>query len=364
MQQHTNRDISKETISNAIDNLRFPMAVMVAATHCYYFNLQNINTIPGRLERVVEWVINTCSIVLTDCAVPMFFVISGYLFFLRQDGEFARAQYKVKMLKKCKTLLLPFFIWNILGALSYPGRFIDATLAEKLLGFWSQKMEWGSGTGPWDGPLWFLRDLFVVMLFSPVIYQIIKKIGIWFIILMAIPLTFMDNTALCPGLSGTALFWFSLGSFLTIKAPVSLGKTPMSIVVSLAAIFFVFRILVVADVINGNLGKILNMAWIIVSMAFYFRVACIIVNRNTPVSNTLKKLGASSFVIFAMHSLINGKISSVLLFIAGKQNVGDLLTITFYFATIILTVAMCYCFHLIVKKNNITSLLFEGGRKR
>lgn len=31
-------------------------------------------------------------------------------------------------------------------------------------------MEWGSWAGPWDGPLWFLRDLFVVMLFSPFIY--------------------------------------------------------------------------------------------------------------------------------------------------------------------------------------------------
>ena len=57
--------------------------------------------------------------VLTDCAVPMFFVISGYLFFLRQDDGFTWAQYKAKMLRKCKTLLLPFFIWNILGALSY-----------------------------------------------------------------------------------------------------------------------------------------------------------------------------------------------------------------------------------------------------
>ena len=95
----------------------------------------------------------------------------------------------------------------------------------------------------------------------------------------------------------------------------------------------------------------------------YFRLAYLMAERNVRVSETLKRLGASSFVIFAMHSLINGRISSVLLFMVGKQNVGDLLTITFYFATIILTVATCYCFHLIVKRNNVTALLFEGGRK-
>lgn len=355
--------LDNDSISKAIDNLRFPMAVMVVAIHCYYFNLQHINAYQEN-GGVIEWVINICSIVLTDCAVPMFFVISGYLFFLRQDGELTWTQYKGKMLKKCKTLLLPFFIWNILGALSYPGHFIDATLAEKLLGLWSQRLEWGSWAGPWDGPLWFLRDLFVVMLFSPVIYKIIKKIGILFIVIMVVPLTFIDNTSLCPGFSGIALLWFSLGSLLSIKKPVSFGKTPMSIVVVLAAVFFVCRLLIMGDVINGNWSKILNMVWIIVSMAFYFRVACLIAERNAYASGTLKKLGASSFVIFALHSLINGRISSVLLFIVGKQNVGDLLTITFYFTTIILTVAICYCFHLMVKRNNITALLFEGGRKR
>lgn len=139
----------------------------------------------------------------------------------------------------------------------------------------------------------------------------------------------------------------------------------MGIVAFLAAVFFVFRLLVMDNTINGTLGKkFLNMAWIIISMAFYFRVACLIVERNTCTSGILKRLGASSFVLFALHSLINGRISSVLLFIAGKKNVGDLLTITFYFATIILTVAICYCFHLLVKRNNITALLFEGGRKR
>ena len=110
-------------------------------------------------------------------------------------------------------------------------------------------------------------------------------------------------------------------------------------------------------------GDILNITWILTSMAFYFRLAYLMAERNVRVSETLKRLGASSFVIFAMHSLINGHISSVLLFMVGKQNVGDLLTITFYFATIILTVATCYCFHLIVKRNNVTALLFEGGRK-
>lgn len=41
--------IDKEIISKVIDNLRFPMAVMVVAIHCYYFNTQNINVLYGKM---------------------------------------------------------------------------------------------------------------------------------------------------------------------------------------------------------------------------------------------------------------------------------------------------------------------------
>ena len=60
----------------------------------------------------------------------MFFVISGYLFFLRQDDGFTWAQYKAKMLRKCKIVLLLFLILNMLGAFSYLSRFIDSTLTD------------------------------------------------------------------------------------------------------------------------------------------------------------------------------------------------------------------------------------------
>ena len=85
--------------------------------------------------------------------------------FLRQDDGFTWAQYKAKMLRKCKTLLLPFFIWNILGALSYPSRFIDATLL-KIIGIWMSEDGMGKLGRTLGWAIVVLRDLFVVMLFS------------------------------------------------------------------------------------------------------------------------------------------------------------------------------------------------------
>lgn len=309
---------------------------------------------------IVKWIINICSIVLTDCAVPMFYIISGYLFFIKQD-DYVWTEYKHKIQKKCKTLLLPYLIWNIMAIIAYPEQFLEVSVTEKILGFWSRRMEWGSWSGPWNGPLWFLRDLFVVMVFSPIISKLIKRIGIWLIILLIIPYI-MGFDAICPGLSSVAFWGFSCGSFLAIKKADFFNKISMSFLTTAAVIFFVCRILIIGDIIN--FGKdIVKIIWIFISMIFYYRIACKIAMRN----NDLRKwevLGASSFVIFTMHSLINGRISSVFLFLVGKHNIGDTLTCIFYFATIVLTVTICYGAHLLVKRNNVTALLFEGGRKR
>ena len=112
---------------------------------------------------------------------------------------------------------------------------------------------------------------------------------------MLVWLSFIDNESLCPGLSGTALLWFSLGSYLSIKKPTSFGKIPMNIVVVLAAVFFVCRLLVMGNVIDGIWGDILNITWILTSMAFYFRLAYLMAERNVRVKRNIKEIGSFKF---------------------------------------------------------------------
>lgn len=354
---------AKEVQSKSIEVLRFPMAVMVVMIHCYYFNTQSFNCSPTELGGViVKWIINFLSIVITDCAVPIFYVISGYLYFIKID-EYTWGEYKDKIRKKLITLLLPYFVWNILGIIAYPMQFMGASFIDKILGFWSQRMEWGSWSGPWDGPLWFMRDLFVVMLFGPVISWLIKRIGILFPLALAVPYL-IKLEALCPGFSSVSFFWFSVGSYLAIKRPefskAYNNKLIALIVIVLACICIVVRILTMAHIIIDSTG-IIGKVWIFVSMNFYFLVAKKIAMKTTHFQ-VWKKLAASGFVIFAMHSLINGRISSVLLFLVGKENIGDFLTITFYLITILLTVFTCYIAHLIISKNKMAALFLEGGR--
>lgn len=87
--------------------------------------------------------------------------------------------------------------------------------------------------------------------------------------------------------------------------------------------------------------------------------------RNVRVSETLKRLGASSFVIFNMHlALINGHIICFA-FHGRETECGRLAyhNILFRYHNSYCGHMLTICFHLIVKRNNVTALLFEGGRK-
>lgn len=113
-------------------------------------------------------------------AVPMFFAISGMLFF---NGIKKWEECLPKMRRRIKTLLIPYLIWNLIFVGWYaimdliPGisQFVNSNIFMQL---------------SWDKPfsvletlfvepagfhLWFLRDLMIYVLFSPLIYIGIRK---------------------------------------------------------------------------------------------------------------------------------------------------------------------------------------------
>ena len=73
----------KQIQSQAIDVVRFPLAVVVVCIHTYFCESLNLNGTEITMEGwIAPVVISLVSISLTHVAVPMFFVISGYLYCL------------------------------------------------------------------------------------------------------------------------------------------------------------------------------------------------------------------------------------------------------------------------------------------
>ena len=83
-------------ISNA---LKVPMIILVIFVH------ENLNlTNDGYLGLMLAAIFNV--------AVPVFFLISGYYFFY--GHEYCKEEYFRKLIKRSRTLLLPYLIWNLL----------------------------------------------------------------------------------------------------------------------------------------------------------------------------------------------------------------------------------------------------------
>ena len=100
--------------SSTISALRFPLTVGVVFIH---FNVLSDNLAvrgTGNAEHFPTWLVcmfNLFSEVLPRIAVPLFFIISGYLFF--RSGFMIRT-YTDKLRRRVRTLLVPYILWNLL----------------------------------------------------------------------------------------------------------------------------------------------------------------------------------------------------------------------------------------------------------
>ena len=119
----------KQLQSQVISFLRFPLAVAVIMIHTSVSDI----TIGGeRLAElmplpVYDFTYGFLDTVFMQVAVPLFFFISGFLFFFKETG-FGLKEYGQKLKKRARTLLVPYIFWNLamlaimyLGQVLFPG---------------------------------------------------------------------------------------------------------------------------------------------------------------------------------------------------------------------------------------------------
>lgn len=163
--------------SKKITVLNTLLIVFVLLLHSYYTEA-SIYPISQSIQLI------TGAYGLTGIAVPMFFMLSGMLFF---NGIFTVKDCFPKMKKRVRSLLIPYILWNIFFVVWYvilqnlPG--LSASINNNITGkvftpniisniyelFWT----------PVNFPLWFLRDLIVMVAISPILYYVIKYLK-WF----------------------------------------------------------------------------------------------------------------------------------------------------------------------------------------
>lgn len=164
--------------SRAIDALRFPMAVAVVVLHHGATLIQDAT---GPLRFLCTFFQEG----ICRLAVPCFFFISGYLFFNKLQ-EWSWGEWTRKIKSRSRTLLVPYLLWNLIAFFAYWGFFRSQgsgiSLHQHFLNNGGLRLFWGVNgdiplgvrSAPCDQPLWFIRDLMLFTLFTPLIHLFLR----------------------------------------------------------------------------------------------------------------------------------------------------------------------------------------------
>lgn len=162
---------------------------------------------------------------LYEVAVPTFFFISGYLFFLsfQKVSKVTFKDFRVKWMRRSKTLLLPYVLWCFFWVLvlfviqNIPQLrpYFSSPLDEITLGELITKVLWE----PINYPFWFLRELILYVLLSPLLYLLLKYMKVYALILCFIISIFYPYVFIIESfyiIKYFSLFFFLLGSYFSI----------------------------------------------------------------------------------------------------------------------------------------------------
>ena len=288
---HTN---SRETLANltsrTIEWLRFPMAAMVVLLHTGALGI-------GSTQPVYRILSILTSAAFCRLAVPCFFFVSGYLFFSGMQ-EWNWQGYMRKLKKRVRTLFVPYVLWNLLAAVviylfsvwkTVKEGSAPVTFAEHISGWGGL---WDAHTS-FDGPLWFIRHLMLLCLFSPLVWWLVKHFGLFWIGACTVALIFSSSfEGICT---------FSAGAFFQISGKNILREFGrIRIPAYILSVLFLSGIMLFYE--NTALYLVFRGLFIICGIVSAFNLVSAGLGAGKLKVRPL--LGQSSFFIFAAHNII------------------------------------------------------------
>ena len=166
-------------LSEKLVGVSFLTACFVVVLHAYQSPLLGAGTATDWFVLFVGWTLPTF-------AVPIYFVISGYLLGIKSANGAAADWYGRSVKKRVRTLLVPYFLWCTVFAVTVvpftvlgnhlAGRALtgNTCMQEPLLSVWNLFRIYGGdlNDGPACLPMWYIRNLFLLVLASPLFLAI------------------------------------------------------------------------------------------------------------------------------------------------------------------------------------------------
>lgn len=331
-------------LSAAITWLRFPLILLIIMLHCY-----SVQRLAGDHETYFK-ILYPFSLWLGETGVPGFFFISGYLFFL------SKKSYQQKLEDRIYTLLAPYLLWNLLllfiyliaYALGHPLVIFKTNIADYnwldyLRVFWDRgEFDYGN-SAPLLCPLWYIRNLLIMSVLSPILYYIIRYAREVFLIVVAVWWMIPNNNAFTP----QTILFFCLGGYFSI-----FDVNPLKIVADKKGLFLTLTcIFAVADIlVHVGFGTPFNLKIHRMSLLLNIPAVLLLADwmNQHGYNKTTSYLSQAAFIIFCIHYPIVLILRKICLTIFADAT--DAIHIFLYFLCVILTTLLSLGFYRVIDK--------------
>lgn len=274
-----------------ITNLRFPLIVGVVFDHASFVMPESV-----RGDDMPSLVFSMMQVVL-KISVPVFFVISGFLFF-RNMESFEKKLYAGKLKTRLRTLLVPYVLWTLICLLYLCLKQLPSILRTGDLSSISDMFTWKifwmyKDCLPLHIPLWYVRDLIVMCLVSPIVWLLIKYLR--HVAMLMIFCLFMMHDIDYHISFPISIFYFSLGSYFAICS-IDIQRITMKLK---WGILLIATLAIVCSVQNNtNLTRFSH----VVFALCYLGMSCFLTGKYQ--CKVPKVLTDSVFFVYAMHCII------------------------------------------------------------
>ena len=282
-------------LSSAITWIRFPLIFLIILLHCY-----SVVRLEGSHDIYFK-VLYPFSLWLGETGVPGFFFISGFLLFL------SKKSYGQKIRTRLNTLVIPYILWNglllalylVAFAMGHPqdinGRNLaDFNCIDYIRLFWDRGSYDNGNFVPLLCPFWYIRNLFIMCLLSPLLYYIIRYAREMFLIIITAWWLMTYDNAFIP----QTILFFSLGAYFSIHEinPLELAIKHKGPFLTLFALFGLSDI-----AIHTIVGTPINLQVHRLSLIFNIPALLLLADCCISKGYSSKLLPNAAFIVFAVH---------------------------------------------------------------
>jgi succinoglycan biosynthesis protein ExoH len=360
-------------LSRAIDLGRIVLIIGIVFLH--YGMYPNLQASPfggmSITEHEVATFVNSFLLFFFFSVVPLLSAISGWLFFNFLDnpeGDVAAAL-GTRIRKRFFTLYLPLVTWNLLylvlllfvsriapGHPLFAALNIDLDTASPRQYF---DAVFALDHRPIAFQFWFVRDLFLTVLLSPVLWLMIKRAP--FFGAAALFGAWIVNYDFAIFFRPDVTFFFYLGGLIRARRlDLRLGGRAVLALGTLYLVLVTLRSLAPyvvehASPLLAGFTRLMRLVGVLACWGVFMRVA------ETPFGARLARLGPFAFFLYAAHFPLMAEVKLQLWKVLPESN--DFWMVVHYLASVSITIAMCLGgAYLLARHSPGAFALLNGGR--